>query len=696
MNLRVKSIEARVGRPIALLLLSLMACLAGVNAYAQDVVLPSQDLTQWVDGAELSAISVYKEFTSDEEIDPFPNEREIIGLGITGNVQLKGTNSLVRVILVDDELNEYLVYEAYPLISPNQSFPISNACRETCVLPLRTPSALKIELIDAAIQIQSVVVNLATQLPTSMTAVPPGKMVSVDEVKQVQETEIIQLLNKQIAARGMRWVAGETSISRLSYSEKKALFGRDTLPNLQGFDYYIRGIFEVRNGGDLGNDDNNQSAFVESFDWRSRHGANNPDSPYYDGDETGSGWITSVKRQLCADCWAYSAVGAVEAQANIYFNQHIDLDLSEQQMVSCSGAGSCSGGNPGGALAYITNAGVVDELCFPSSGTDEPCANMCPVPDELIQITAYHTVPRNSEDTLKGSIIEYGPIAFGISSWWHCMVGVGYERDTLDGGTIWILKNSWGTGWGENGYGYIKVPLNDVYLTYAVESPVTSVLSVREVACHDKDGDGYFNWGISLIKPATCPSSAPTVNDCNDSDPEVALQKEDGSCTAPETLVVDIDIKPHDERNVVNPRAKGGIWVAILSDTNAGSLFDPSSQVDISTVEFGPDGAKVVRHKVKDIDKDGLGDLLLRFKIPETGIACGDTEATLIGKTVDGVSFTGTDSIKTVGCEAKKCQKREYHTKYHDDECDEDKNHHGEHGEKKHHEEDDDDDHKSW
>ncbi|MEN8133205.1 MAG: choice-of-anchor Q domain-containing protein [Pseudomonadota bacterium] len=125
-------------------------------------------------------------------------------------------------------------------------------------------------------------------------------------------------------------------------------------------------------------------------------------------------------------------------------------------------------------------------------------------------------------------------------------------------------------------------------------------------------------------------------------------------------LTVIIDIKPGNKQNVINPRAKGVIWVAVLSDTDPASPFDPSSQVDIPSVEFGPDGAKAKRHKVKDINRDGLGDLLLRFRIPETGIACGDTEATLTGETFDGQSFTGTDSIKTVGCKPKKHYKKKH------------------------------------
>jgi hypothetical protein len=166
-------------------------------------------------------------------------------------------------------------------------------------------------------------------------------------------------------------------------------------------------------------------------------------------------------------------------------------------------------------------------------------------------------------------------------------------------------------------------------------------------------------------------------------------------------VVVTIDIKPGNKQNVINPRAKGGIWVAVLSDTGSGSPFDPSSLVDIPTVDFGPDGAKATRYKVKDINKDGLGDLLLRFKIPDTGIACGDTEATLTGETFDSQSFTGTDSIKTVGCKPKKCDKKKHHSKHPDDDCDDDEKHHGKHKDKerherhhsKHHDDDRDDDH---
>ena len=112
-------------------------------------------------------------------------------------------------------------------------------------------------------------------------------------------------------------------------------------------------------------------------------------------------------------------------------------------------------------------------------------------------------------------------------------------------------------------------------------------------------------------------------------------------------MPVDIDIKPGNKRNKINPRSRGKIWVAILSDTDA--PFDPL-QTKIPSVGFGPDGARANRNKVRDINRDGLGDLLLRFKIRRTGIQCGDTEAKLTGETFDGQAITGSDAIRTVGC----------------------------------------------
>jgi C1A family cysteine protease len=470
--------------------------------------LSTQDLRVWVaqfpiPGSQLQEITLAKQFLADEEIHPISGQ-SVVGLGINGVIQLKSERSLVRIVVVDDQLHEYLAYETYPLIAPATAFQISHVCRETCALPPTVPSALKVELVDASLEIQMIVAN---QLMTEEGARGESAATTIqhmENVKKSQETEIIDVLNRQIKAKGLRWIAGETAISRLSYAEKKKLLtcvetGRDTAPNLQGAEYYKGGIFELNPGNTTRSWPKSEpSSLIDSFDWRNRHGANKPGSPYYDGDSTGSGWMTSVKSQRCADCWAHSALGATEAQVNLYFNQHLDVDLSEQELVSCSGAGSCQyGGNTGAALSYVTSVGVVDEVCFPESGTDERC-NSCPVPQERIRISGFEGInPSLGEDNIKRRLIQFGPLAFGIPSWWHAMVLAGYERETDTGETIWILKNSWGTDWGEKGYGYVKVSLDDIYLTYNLYSPVMSLLTPYIVACRDADGDEYYHWGYT-------------------------------------------------------------------------------------------------------------------------------------------------------------------------------------------------------
>ena len=122
-----------------------------------------------------------------------------------------------------------------------------------------------------------------------------------------------------------------------------------------------------------------------------------------------------------------------------------------------------------------------------------------------------------------------------------------------------------------------------------------------------------------------------------------------GVCFARSTVIqVTIDIKPGSSANTINPKSHGKIRVAILTT----ETFDATT-VAPRSVRFGPDGAKAVHKKgqIKDVNDDGEPDLVLRFRIQATGIQCGDTSASLTGKTVEGEPIEGSDSIKTVGCD---------------------------------------------
>ena len=136
-------------------------------------------------------------------------------------------------------------------------------------------------------------------------------------------------------------------------------------------------------------------------------------------------------------------------------------------------------------------------------------------------------------------------------------------------------------------------------------------------------------------------------------------------CMAPGCNVievdVEIDIKPGEDEDEdppsINPNNHGKLVVALLSSPT----FD-ASRVNIGTVVFGPLLATPVHWALRDINKDGFGDLLLKFRTRETGIQCGDTAAELLGNTFqiplsDGTflvkSFSGIDTFRTVGCHRK-------------------------------------------
>lgn len=508
---------------------------------------PARNLHSWAAGSP-QTIAMNRTLTSqiitrhDGSIDSTPQltkvdfslQELISGLAVDADFHLNRRDSLVRIILVDEQSREYLVYEAYPLaisqVSPKGGrFSVTAACQESCLLPDVRPASLRVEHVNASVSIGTIHIIPSSEMAT-MSPIQRDKRRKA--IHAAQEKEIIAVLNSQLRAAGLKWRAGTTPLSQMTYEERKHLFHPPTVPNLQGFEYYKQGIFEIFHDTGTGTAETAPlaSTFVRAFDWRARHRANDPASPYYNGDPTGSGWMTSVKSQLCGDCWAHAANGAVEAGINLFYNQHLDIDLSEQELVSCGGAGSCSGGNPQLALNYIMSAGVHDEACFPETGMDDPC-NLCSSPHELFTIGGYQDIfPSPGDDNIKQDLIAHGPLVFGIISWWHAMVLVGYDTEST-GQPVWILKNSWGPFWGQNGYAYMNVPDSDMYLMSYQLPPYSSKLQQYQIECRDADHDGFYNWGIGEMPPS-CPANIPTIEDCNDADASVALQKDDGSCVA--------------------------------------------------------------------------------------------------------------------------------------------------------------------
>jgi hypothetical protein len=107
---------------------------------------------------------------------------------------------------------------------------------------------------------------------------------------------------------------------------------------------------------------------------------------------------------------------------------------------------------------------------------------------------------------------------------------------------------------------------------------------------------------------------------------------------------VEIDVKPG-ASDVVNPFSRGVVPVVL----HGSESFDVEL-VDLDSLAFGPAGAPVVGNdgaRVSDLNDDGYPDLFCKHAVPEAGIAMGDVEACLTGKTVDGVMFEGCAPIRT-------------------------------------------------
>jgi C1A family cysteine protease len=160
----------------------------------------------------------------------------------------------------------------------------------------------------------------------------------------------------------------------------------------------------------------------------------------------------------CGSCWAHSAIGAVEG-TYIVKRRVQSIDLSEQELISCSDAGSCSGGQYHRALEYIKNNGVVEESCFPYCACDTSCSKCSDWNSKLWGIASYHVITSRNVEEIKRALICHGPLAAKSSYSSHAMVIVGYD-DFLNGGS-WIMRNSHGPGSCDNGYCYVLYSRGD-------------------------------------------------------------------------------------------------------------------------------------------------------------------------------------------------------------------------------------------
>ncbi|MEW6413288.1 MAG: C1 family peptidase [Candidatus Zixiibacteriota bacterium] len=203
------------------------------------------------------------------------------------------------------------------------------------------------------------------------------------------------------------------------------------------------------------------------------------------------GGVTPIRNQGgCGSCWAFGTVGSLEC--NLKIRDNVVWDLSEQYLVSCNTYGySCGGGewahdfhlswlNPYYETDPCGGWGPVLEATLPYAGVDNPCS--CPyVHQHDLAIDSWSYVSPATITNMKHAILMYGPIGVYVyvnDPWYlysggvfnacesdlginHAVVLVGWD-DNLGSEGCWILRNSWGAGWGEDGYMYIEYGCSNV------------------------------------------------------------------------------------------------------------------------------------------------------------------------------------------------------------------------------------------
>ncbi|KAL3534316.1 hypothetical protein ACH5RR_002777 [Cinchona calisaya] len=198
----------------------------------------------------------------------------------------------------------------------------------------------------------------------------------------------------------------------------------------------------------------NVSAVPSTMDWRKK------------------GAVTGIKDQgQCGCCWAFSAVAAMEGIHKLKTGKLISL--SEQELVDCDTSGEdqgCNGGLMDDAFTFIiSNNGLTTEANYPYQAVDGTC-NTNKEASHAAKITGYEDVPANNEAALLKAVANQ-PVSVAIDASGsafqfyssgvftgdcgteldHGVTAVGYGTSS-DGTKYWLVKNSWGTSWGEKGY----------------------------------------------------------------------------------------------------------------------------------------------------------------------------------------------------------------------------------------------------
>ncbi len=255
----------------------------------------------------------------------------------------------------------------------------------------------------------------------------------------------LDTLRNKIKDAGAEWEPGENEITQLTDEQKQELNGADEETATDVVRIAPRNMLA-------------STQLPTYIDWRSNTG----------------NFLSTIKNQgQCGSCVAHASLAVVESLMKISDNStSLDPDLSESDLFSCGGAKCANGWYLSSAADRLMKTGVVDEACLPYQAKDNVCSLKCAnASSRLIKIASWNWLPANDVAAMKNALLAAPLLATidvyedfyyyksgvythvsGAYQGGHAIAIVGYD-DRIQS---WIVKNSWGTSWGESGYVKIK------------------------------------------------------------------------------------------------------------------------------------------------------------------------------------------------------------------------------------------------
>ncbi|MBF0550240.1 MAG: C1 family peptidase [Deltaproteobacteria bacterium] len=318
--------------------------------------------------------------------------------------------------------------------------------------------------------------------------------------------ELNATIQQNVQEGGSDWEAGETSVSNLTPEEMKMKLG-------------LQPQTEFDPSKDLSNDMRRAAtATPDTLDLRAK------------------GLVTPIKDQSsCGSCYVFSSVAA--AEIGLKSIGVSTPDLSEQTALSCgTTCGSCNGGYVNCVLQNLVQNGLPAESCFPYTGTNSSCSNACKNwtantwKAEGWGVVSNGTV---TPATLENALNQYGMVIVTMAVYmdfeyyrsgvyshtsgqfmgWHAITLVGYDRINK----FFIVKNSWGTGWGESGFfriSYSETSSTSVTHFGATSYAITKMLPLGQNTQQTLTGltspSGYGTIATTNLQPNSSGSSITT------------------------------------------------------------------------------------------------------------------------------------------------------------------------------------------